>query len=57
MTTFVLPNEGRTMPMTSFVTPVYEEESMSGLDFFPRCAGEDALESAHAIELMMSDFE
>ena len=46
MIAFVLPNEGSTQPLSSFVTTVDEVESLSGLDFFAGLADEDALESA-----------
>ena len=44
MIAFVLPNEGSTQPLSSFVTTVDEVERLTGLDFFVGL--EDALESA-----------
>ena len=46
MIAFVLPNEGSTQPLSSFVTPVDEVERLTGLDFFAGLADEDALEAA-----------
>ena len=46
MIAFVLPNEGSTQPLSSFVTTVDEVERLTGLDFFAGLADEDAQEAA-----------
>ena len=45
MIAFVLPNDGSTQPLSSFVTTVDEVERLTGLDFFAGLEDEDALES------------
>ena len=46
MIAFVLPNEGSTLPLSSFIATVDEVERLTVLDFFAGLAAEAALESA-----------
>lgn len=45
MIAFVLPNEGSSQPLSSFVTTVDEVEHLTGFDFFAGLEDEDALEA------------